>query len=188
MRTFKMMIVGDAGSGKTQFVNTNTGINYTNIYTPTVGRRTQEINVDELNVKFEVIDFPGQERYRRCNEIEEANIVLVFVDLNSILSYKNMKHWIQLIRSKCNVSTRILVCGSKVDTPGRRKVTEAMLNSIRVPYVTLSTRRSIRVNEPLSRSIELIDEYERRVRESNHIKVNHLDLCNDIKFCLRRFF
>ena len=70
---------------------------------------------------------------------------------------------------------------------------EVMYRSFRLPYLSFVPEvTSVNDNdkrEALTKSIELIDKYERRVRKSNHIKINHLDdLCNDIKFCVRSFF
>ena len=107
-----------------------------------------------------------------------------------------IKKSIELVRSKCKVGTPILiwVCDEEDDYGfDNNKYKKYMkYNGLRLPYLKFVpgtvTENDRSKREALTKSIELIDKYERRVRKSNHIKVNHLDLCNDIKFCVRSFF
>ena len=180
MRTFKMMIVGDKGIGKAQLVPEYDGLHYTD----------NELNVVESNVKFEILEYGSS-----FDELIEANIVIL---VTSIFTMRiEIQEWIKRIRSKCKVGTPILICVSKndwfVDDGDFDLDLEVMYRSFRLPYLSFVPEvTSVNDNdkrEALTKSIELIDKYERRVRKSNHIKINHLDdLCNDIKFCVRSFF
>jgi len=172
MRTIKMMIVG-----KTQLVSDEYfGMPYTD----------NELTVAESNVKFEI------EYGSSFDQLIEANIVVLVTSAVDTMLFE-IQSWIQRIRSKCKVGTPILIWVCNDDYVGWFVVDKYRnYRQLRLPYlsfvpgtVTENTRSK---REALTKSIELIDKYERRVRKSNHIKVNHLDLCNDIKFCVRSFF
>ena len=160
--------------GKTQLVSDEYfGMPYTD----------NELTVAESNVKFEI------EYGSSFDQLIEANIVVLVTSVDTMLF--EIQSCIQRIRSKCKVATPILIWVCNDDW----FVVDKYRNyrQLRLPYLSFVTgsdtdnARSKR--EALTKSIELIDKYERRVRKSNHIKINHLDdLCNDIKFCVRSFF
>jgi hypothetical protein len=183
MRTFKMMIVGDKGIGRVQLVPEHDGLHYTD----------NELTVAESNVKFEILDYGSS-----FDELIEANIVIL---VTSVFNRSRIviQSWITCIRSKCKVGTPILICVSMNDWFVDDVLDldhEVMYKSFRLPYLpfvpeitSVNGSHALSKRAALTKSIELIYKYERRVRKSNHIKVNHMqDICNDIKFCVRSFF
>jgi GTP-binding nuclear protein Ran len=122
MESYKLVLVGDGGSGKTTFVKRHLTGEFEKSYIPTLG-----VDVHPLmfhtngGVKcFNVWDCAGQERFGglRDGYYINAQCGIVMYDCHSHTSLHNVDSWINEIRQKCG-DIPIVVCGNKCDIKGK---------------------------------------------------------------------
>lgn len=122
---FKIVLVGDAGVGKTTYVKRLLGDDFKMPYTATFGskRHLVHFNASYGNVIFNVWDTAGQEKFSgvRENYYKNADAAIVMYDVNSLISYKNVQWWCDEIRT-VNPDLPIVIVGNKCDIVGGRKV------------------------------------------------------------------
>ena len=120
--TFKLVIVGDGGVGKTTFINRHTTGDFIKVYHPTLGVKTSKMNfqTDVGNVCFNVFDLAGQEKFSESvPDLKDADCAIIMFDVTSQVSYKNVVNWYDTITNACgNIPT--VVCGNKVDIRERK--------------------------------------------------------------------
>ena len=106
----KIVIFGDAGVGKTNFINkymdTQFEIRY--IYTGKIKKFVKENKI--------IYDFPGQVKFGNygSDTLKNISLCIVMYEANNNFSYKSVKFWIDKIKSYSNNPEIIIVC-NKID-------------------------------------------------------------------------
>ena len=121
---FKVMLVGDGGSGKTSYVNRLLpGRPFEPRYIPTLGAELTPMGVTTNygTYVFNIWETAGQEKYGGKAESYYKNVdgILVFFDVSSNLGHKNAKQWESNVKAispnipsvwvgaKCDMSRKI---------------------------------------------------------------------------------
>ncbi|CDQ67036.1 unnamed protein product [Oncorhynchus mykiss] len=94
--TFKVMLVGDSGVGKTcLLVRFKDGAFLAGSFISTVGIdfRNKVLNIDALKVKLQIWDTAGQERFRSVTHAyyRDAHALLLLYDVTNKASFDNIK-------------------------------------------------------------------------------------------------
>ena len=124
--TYKIVIFGDAGCGKT----TLTQRYLTNLFksdtTMTIGVdfEVKSLEIDEKKVKLQIWDFGGEERFRFLlpTYVKGANGGLFMYDITNYSSLAHIDDWLTVIRKKIEALFPILVVGGKADLADQREV------------------------------------------------------------------
>ena len=99
----KLVIVGDSGVGKSNFLLRFIENRFSRVYQPTIGSdfRSKIITLPgtKQNVKLQFWDTAGQERYRSINRIyfQKAQGIILVYDITSRESFEGLGDWIKLI-------------------------------------------------------------------------------------------
>jgi GTP-binding nuclear protein Ran len=113
MKTFKCVLVGDAGVGKTTFVHEHLTGNFLQVYDPTLGVEVHPIvfNTSIGPIRFNVWDTAGQKKYSGLGDdyFVQADCAIVMFDLTNDSSLSNSKIWFNRIIRKCGDIPVILV-------------------------------------------------------------------------------
>ena len=88
----RILVVGDAGVGKTQYIRNIIGKGFEKKYIPTLGK-IQEYRKERVVL----YDYPGQEIYSQHKINENIDIVCYLYDMTSRMSYNNINNWKQMI-------------------------------------------------------------------------------------------
>ena len=121
--TWKLILIGDGGVGKTTFVKRHISGEFEKKYVPTLGVdvRPLRFNTNYGPVCFNVWDTAGQEKFGGLRDgyyIQGQCAILMF-DVTNRTSYKNVQNWHRdLIRVCENIP--IVLVGNKVDVKDRR--------------------------------------------------------------------
>nr|QBK93913.1 MAG: Ras family GTPase [Pithovirus LCPAC406] len=118
----KIVFVGDAGVGKTTFITRHMTGGFEKMYIATQGKELRSIlfSTNKGNVGFNIIDTAGQEKFGLpTNHFAGIECAVVMFDLTSLISYKNAKVWVDLVR-KAVPDIPIVLCGNKVDIKNRK--------------------------------------------------------------------
>ena len=123
----KLVIVGDSGVGKSNFLLRFIDGRFCSVYQPTLGSdfRAKIITLPgtKQNVKLQFWDTAGQERYRSINKIyfQKAQGIILTYDITSRESFEGLGNWIKLINDNIDYVPIVLI-GNKVDDEENRIV------------------------------------------------------------------
>lgn len=121
--TFKLVIIGDGGVGKTTFVKRHVTGEFQKPYIPTKGADVSHIDfsTNRGKIRFVIWDTAGQEKFgnlRECYYID-ANCAIIMFDLTSRQTYKNVPKWHKDLTKICE-NVPIVLVGNKADIKDRK--------------------------------------------------------------------
>lgn len=108
-RNIKVCCTGDAGVGKTTFINQCKTGKFETKYNPTTSSKVTHYHGNK-NISLNVWDYIGN----RDTFYKNADSVIIFYDTTSKVSYENTKRWLDEAHSKAPDALLLLV-GNKVD-------------------------------------------------------------------------
>jgi len=121
--TFKLVIIGDGGVGKTTFVKRHITGEFQKPYIPTKGADVTSIDfsTNRGKIRFVIWDTAGQEKFgnlRECYYID-AHCSIIMFDLTSRQTYKNVAKWHKDLTKICE-NIPIVLVGNKADVKDRK--------------------------------------------------------------------
>ncbi|MBD3353852.1 MAG: GTP-binding protein [Candidatus Lokiarchaeota archaeon] len=125
-KTFKLVIAGDGGVGKTSLTNKFiTGV-FTDSTKITIGVEffVKDIKVETLgNVRLQIWDFGGEERFRFLlpTYVKGANGVLFLFSLTDMVTLAHLDDWMSILKAY-DPHLPIMLVGAKSDLKHLRKV------------------------------------------------------------------
>eukprot|EP01094_Clydonella_sp_ATCC50884_P018552 TRINITY_DN344_c0_g1_i2.p1 TRINITY_DN344_c0_g1~~TRINITY_DN344_c0_g1_i2.p1 ORF type:complete len:371 (+),score=66.24 TRINITY_DN344_c0_g1_i2:25-1137(+) len=116
--TFKLLLVGNGGVGKTTFVKRHRTGEFEKKYVPTIGVEVHKLMfyTNMGPIQFETWDCGGQEKFGglRDGYYIEANAAILMFDVMSRATYKDIPNWYRDVVRVCD-NIPIVLCGNKVD-------------------------------------------------------------------------
>lgn len=131
--TYKIILVGDAGVGKTNIVQRFVDQKFSYQEKPTIGVEFYQKTVTlqghgqkKTNVLLQIWDTAGQERYRGLvsSYYRNAQAVLMVFDTTSQKSFENVSNWLQESQTYCEQAAILVLIGNKKDLVEKRSVKE----------------------------------------------------------------
>ena len=102
--SFKILMLGDSGAGKTSLLLRFSQDDFTPSYITTIGVDiiNKKINIGNYDVALKVWDTAGQERYQTFTKQFFQNVdgVVLVLDLLSLESFGKLEKWLDLIRNE----------------------------------------------------------------------------------------
>jgi len=144
--TFKLILVGDGGTGKTTFVKRHLTGEFEKKYLPTVG-----VSVHPLDfhtncgpIRFDCWDTAGQEKFGglRDGYYIHGQCAIIMFDVTSRTTYKNVPTWHRDITRVCE-DIPIVLCGNKVDVRNRQ---------VRAKSITFHRKKNLQYYELSAKS------------------------------------
>ena len=124
---FKILLLGDSGVGKSSLLLRYTKNEFTTDMRSTIGVEfgLKYITIDNLQLKVQIWDTAGMERYRSITNAyyKGAKGVIVVYDICRKQSFENVDKWIDDFKSKGDEDAVILLIGNKSDLSEQREVT-----------------------------------------------------------------
>ncbi len=123
--TFKVMAVGDGGVGKTTWLKLLRTGEFERKYVPTLGVDVHPITAHTTlgDVVFNVWDTAGQEKFGglRDGYYINSQAALIFFDVTSRITYKNLPNWHRDIVRVCNNIPNVIVANKYLSKDSRIK-------------------------------------------------------------------
>ncbi len=156
----KVVLVGNAGVGKTSIVAAFTDLVYDMQYIPTIGvdyRQKRILTENGTQVKIQLWDTAGQERFRSLtlNYYRGADVILLVFDISNKKSFTALTEWKQIVDGQ-QPESKYVVVGNKLDRDVHREVTkeegEAWAKAINAEYFEVSAKQS-RLIDPMFQQV-----------------------------------
>jgi Ras-related protein Rab-1A len=126
---FKIVIVGDSGSGKSCLLLRFTDNNYSDVYISTIGVdfKFRTIKLNGKTIKLQIWDTAGQERFRNITSsfYRGAHGIVLVYDVTNQQSFDNLPTWLDDIARHHGYGSSsaglkqpcIILVGNKTDSP-----------------------------------------------------------------------
>ncbi len=127
--TYKMVIFGDGGCGKTTLTQRFLTNLFKSSTTMTIGVdfEVKSLEINGKKIKLQIWDFGGEERFRFLlpTYVRGANGALFMYDVTNYTSLAHIDDWLMIIRKEiaAEVHFPIIVVGGKADLTEHREVT-----------------------------------------------------------------
>ena len=123
---FKILLLGDSGVGKSSLLLRYTKNEFMPDMRATIGVEFgfKFLKIDNLQLKIQIWDTAGIERYRSLTSAyyKGAKGVIVVYDICRKKSFESIDRWIDDFKSKANEDAVILLIGNKSDLNEQREV------------------------------------------------------------------
>ena len=130
METFKIVLLGESGVGKTsilsQFIEQTYQEDIQSSTGGTFSSKTLIIGNSKL-LKLEIWDTAGQERYRSLTTMfyKDANAAILVYDITREDSFKELKnYWANQVKESAPENIILVICANKSDLVKEEKVDE----------------------------------------------------------------
>lgn len=149
---FKVVLLGDGGCGKTAWLHKLCGGEFEKRYLPTLGVNIKTLicKTKQGNNKFIVWDTAGQEKFSglKSGYYLGADAAIIFYDMTSKFSFKNVNTWINELLSVAPLA-KIIIVGNKCDLDEKKCITDLTATlSTKFPLVNISAKTNYNINQP----------------------------------------
>merc|ERR1712025_1121268 len=142
MPTFKLVLVGDGGVGKTTFVKRHLTGEFEKKYVATLGVEVHPLvfHTNRGALRFNVWDTAGQEKFGglRDGYYIQGQCAVIMFDVTSRVTYKNVPNWHRDLTRVCE-NIPIVLCGNKVDIKDRKSRPSRLSSIARRTYSTMTS-------------------------------------------------
>ena len=151
---FKLIIIGDAGVGKSSILKRAVKNIFEESYQATIGFEflLMHFQVNDLKIKFQIWDTCGQETYRSLVQgfYHNTSLALLVYDINKKPTFESLDIWLKDLKQHTEQDLPVFIVGNKNDLD--RNVTEEeakefkKVNNI-VYFAECSAKRGYNVKE-----------------------------------------
>ncbi|XP_064633472.1 ras-related protein Rab-43-like [Lineus longissimus] len=135
---FKIVLIGDAGVGKTCVVQRFKTGNFLEKHGSTIGVdfTMKTLFLDGKRVKLQVWDTAGQERFRTITQsyYRSANGVIIAYDITKKDTFDNINRWVDDVMKYSGPNITQLMIGNKKDLEGLREVSVTQARELAKHY------------------------------------------------------
>ena len=150
MNTYKCVLVGDGGVGKTSYIKKLVTNQFERKYVATLGVEVLPVTLTGKS-RFNMWDTAGQEKFGGLREgyYVMANCGMICFDLTSRLTWRNVRSWYNALSP---TTKNLVLIGFKADLEAKITPQEILdlTMSLGLPYFEISTKTDQAVNGPLA--------------------------------------
>ena len=125
--TFKMIVIGDPGVGKSCLAGRATKNEFDAKYAPTIGFEflTYNVNIQGKVIKLQIWDTCGMEAYRSLisSFYKNSSLAMMVYSIDSRVSFSNINVWLKEVKLQSHPDVKIILIGNKSDLEEKRQVT-----------------------------------------------------------------
>ena len=123
---FKLIIIGDIGTGKSSIINSLVKGTFNDNYQATIGfdifKYTRKVN--DIIININIWDTCGLMDFSSCttNLFKDAIIAIIVYEIDKRKSFENIQNWVNLFKLNSQPDTIIFIVGNKSDLEDKREV------------------------------------------------------------------
>lgn len=153
--SFKVVILGDGGVGKTSLLNRFVDKSFDQEYKSTIGTNIMRIDykvLEKVTVAFALWDLAGQEYFQRVRQmyLSGCQAALFVYDVTRPDTLQNLKKWMNELTSVAGEEVKMLMVGNKTDLVEDRKVSleegKKLAEDLGLSYLETSAKTGDNVN------------------------------------------
>ncbi|GBG79381.1 hypothetical protein CBR_g29530 [Chara braunii] len=155
LASFKLILVGDLGSGKTTFVKRHLTGEFERCYEPTIGVEVHTLDffTNCGQIRFFCWDTAGQEKFRARPDdyyYRHGHCAIIMFDVTSTWTYENVRTWYRDLRRVCG-NIPIVLCGNKAEVKERAvKPNQVTFHKKKnIQYYEISAKRNHNLEKPV---------------------------------------
>ena len=123
---FKVIVIGDAGVGKSCLTGRAIKDTFITDYSETIGFEVSNFNItmENKNIILEIFDTCGQEVYRSIisNFYRDVSLAMLVYEIDSRESFLNINQWLNELKQYSHPDVKLILIGNKSDLEDERKV------------------------------------------------------------------
>lgn len=184
---YKLLIIGDAGVGKTGIMNRYIYNNFNHQSKPTMGVEfgTKKTKINNIIIRAQIWDTAGQEKYRSITSAyyRGAKAAIVVYDITNKESFDNVEKWISEIKATGDKKMFIVICGNKVDLEEQREVSIEKAKEKSANNNLMLIETSAKTNENIDQVFDIISNFiyndykdNIEIEREEVIDVRHIDI------------
>lgn len=163
--SFKVLIIGDAGVGKSCLLTRFSENLFVSTTSATIGIdfNSRQIKVDGSVCKLEIWDTAGQERFSTitASYYRNAQGALLVYDVGLLESFTNIQKWVERARLLGGEFLEAIIVGNKTDIPSSERQVSAeqgqqLAADLSLPFIETSAKDGSGVDEAFVRMTESI--------------------------------
>ena len=124
--TFKIIVIGDPGVGKSCLTGRAVKDIFDEKYVITLGFEflTYTINIEDKVIKLQIWDTCGQEQYKSLisNFYRNASLAMIVYSIDSRDSFIHVNTWLKDVKLQSHPDVKIILIGNKSDLESNRQV------------------------------------------------------------------
>lgn len=151
--TFKLVMVGDGGVGKTTFIKRHLSGEFEKRYIATLGVEVHPLIFYTTRgpIRFNVWDTAGQEKFGglRDGYYIQGQCAIIMFDVTSRVTYKNVPNWHRDLFRVCD-NIPMVLCGNKVDIKDRKVKAKSIVfhRKKNLQYYDISAKSNYNFEKP----------------------------------------
>ena len=126
--SFKVIVIGDSGVGKSCLTTQAVRQNFEEFYTATVGFEflTFNMRINNNVLKLQIWDTCGQEVYKSLisNFYRNSSLALILYAIDNSDSFRHAETWLNDLKQQANPNVKIFLVGNKSDLEDKRVITK----------------------------------------------------------------
>jgi len=126
LASYKLIIIGRYGVGKTTTLHKLMGKEAKKEYSPTISIDTKniQVKVNDTIIQINIWDCCGNEKFaiNTPNLFKNASVTILIYAINDNESFKDLENWYNMLKENSNGSIIFLI-GNKIDLENERQVT-----------------------------------------------------------------
>lgn len=154
----KLMLVGDSGVGKSNFMSCFADNTFTDSHIATIGMDFKHKTIQALSksVRLQIWDTAGHERFRTITQsyFRGTDAVMIMYDVCDRDSFSNVGRWVDEANRSGNKSKRLILVGNKCDMESDRKVTsdegQQLAAKLGIAFIEASAKDATNVEKSFS--------------------------------------
>jgi small GTP-binding protein domain len=171
---YKVIVLGDAGVGKTALLNRYVNERFTQFYRSTVGAdfMSKDLRYDDRNITLQIWDTAGQERFQSLSGAfyRGSDCCILAFDITNTDSFAHLDDWrdgfLATVSPKDPNKFPFILVGCKSDLAEERVVSledaqEWCKNHGNIPYFEVSAKENINVTKAFNDVARLVTEKEK---------------------------
>ena len=124
--SYKIIVIGDSGVGKSSFTIQATQDKFTEEYRATVGFEFLSFNlrINKLVMKLQMWDTCGQEVYKSLISglYKNCSLAIILYSVTNRSSFQHIETWIKELNKNIDNNVKIVLVGNKSDLENERKI------------------------------------------------------------------
>ena len=154
-KLFKILLLGDSSVGKSSLFLSFMDKSWNETFVPTIGVdfKIKTINVNNMNIKYQVWDTAGQERFRTIisSYYKGAHGILLVYDITLKESFESLNDWLNEIKKNTSKNIVKVLIGNKIDLNDKRIISfdeaKEFADNNSMKYIETSAKTSTNVDQ-----------------------------------------